>query len=622
MCGIAGFFGKADVAEARIRNCLAAMAHRGPDGSGVHREVTPGGHHVILLHTRLAIIDIDPRSNQPFQQGPLSIVYNGEIYNYLEVREQLRTSDPQSSAFRSEGDTEVLARQLEKHWIDGLDACEGMWAFAAWDRDRGSLLLSRDRFGEKPLYLLQRPEGIYFGSEIKFLIALSGFRPAPNMGHLCRYLVNGYKALYKQNETFYEGISELPRGSVLELHDNDRETRRTFWNPLAARPDASLTYDEAVTHARELLIKSVKLRLRADVPLAFCLSGGVDSNAIIAIARKIHGYDVHGFTIMNRDSRYEERDMVETSVRELGLAHTPVDVDNRNFLGRLQAQVRQHDGPVSTITYYAHAMLMEAIRNAGYKVSVSGTAADELFSGYYDHHAFYLADVAGMPAVHKEALANWQRDVQPIVRNPYLQDPAVFQKAPGERRHIYLDAEEFRSFLRRPWAEDFREENYYQTPLRNRMLNELFHEAVPPILHEDDLNAMTCSIENRSPFLDRPLYEFMLTVPTQHLIRNGRAKAILRDAVRGIAPEAVIDNPRKVGFNVPIEDFLDTSARDVREYLLDDSPVYDLLDRKGIETVLSQRGLPNSKSKFLFYFINAKMFLEDQSADLAAGAVA
>ena len=150
---------------------------------------------------------------------------------------------------------------------------------------------------------------------------------------------------------------------------------------------------------------------------------------------------------------------------------------------------------------------------------------------------------------YSEALTDWRTQIAPIVRNPYLQDPEAFIKRPLERGHIYLNADEFTDYMVRPWSEPFTETRYADGLLRNRMLNELFHEAVPPILHEDDLNAMYFSIENCSPYLDRDLFETSMRIPTRHLIRRGRAKALLRDAVRGIAPTAVIDNPRKVGFN-------------------------------------------------------------------------
>jgi asparagine synthase (glutamine-hydrolysing) len=195
-----------------------------------------------------------------------------------------------------------------------------------------------------------------------------------------------------------------------------------------------------------------------------------------------------------------------------------------------------------------------------------------------------------------------------------LQNPHCFIEDPGLRDHIYLNAEGFAEFLLRPWLEGFAEQDYCPETLRNRMLNELFHEAVPPILHEDDLNAMYYSIENRSPFLDRELFEFASRIPTRHLIRGGFAKAVLRDASRGLAPDLILDNHRKVGFNAPIFALLDVDDPQVRDYLLDDGPVFEHVRRDMIAELITRERLPNSDSKFLFYFLNVKMFLEEFGA--------
>lgn len=610
MCGIAGFVGPEPLPEERERRCLPLMERRGPDHAAVYRHRAPDGRHVHLLHSRLSILDLDERANQPFRVGSRVLVYNGELYNYVEIRSEL---EGRGERFHTTGDTEVLARLLALRGWDGLDRCEGMWAFALYDEADGGLLLGRDRFGEKPLYLLREDGGLYFGSEIKFIQALRGRRLEVNPNHLYRYMVNGYKDLYKTSETFFRGIEELPPSTVLRVESGGCETEERYWWP-RHRPEEAMSYREAVEGARERLLRAVRLRLRADVPLAFCMSGGVDSNSLISIARREFDYDVHGFTIVNTDERYEEQDMVDCMVRELDLRHTSIAVDTVDFLPRLRALVRQHDAPVATITYYAHWLLMESVAEHGYRISVSGSAADELFSGYFDHHLLYLKEVADDPDLHRRSREAWERHVAPIVRNPFLQDPDRFVRDPGFRDHIYLNAEAFASYLREPWCHPFREVAFTDDLLRNRMMNELFHEATPVILHEDDLNAMFFSIENRSPFLDRELFDFCYRIPTRHLVRDGAAKAVLRDATEGIVPEPVRTNRRKVGFNAPIHSFLDTDAPEVRDSLLGDSPVWDHVRKDGIEALLAKDDLPNSESKFLFYFLNTKIFLEEFGA--------
>ena len=610
MCGIAGYLGTRPPGHEAEAACLSRMTRRGPDARGSCRATTPDGRHLLLLHTRLAIIDLDPRSNQPFADGRMNLAFNGEIYNYLELR---RVLEKTGEAWRTDSDTEVLARLLDREGMTGLDRCEGMWAFAAYCRDTGELFLSRDRFGEKPLYLLDTGHGLYFGSEPKFLAALSGRGLAPDMRHLHRYLINGYKSLYKQPATFFEGLTEIAPGTALRIGPGDRRETLRYWTP-SFRPEPNMSYAEAVAGAREAIIRSVGLRLRADVPLAFCMSGGVDSNTLIATARRVFDYDVHGFTIVNTDARYEEQDLVERAVADLGIRHTAIGLRKTGFLDGLRALVRQHDAPVYTITYYAHWLLMESVRTHGYKIAVSGTAADELFTGYYDHHAFYLSQVKDDPGLFSASLSAWRKHIAPSVRNPLLQDPEVFVRDPRQRGHIYLDAELFAGYLRQPMREDFFEESYCDDMLRNRMLNELFHEATPVILHEDDLNAMYYSIENRSPFLDRGLFELCFRIPSRHLIRDGAAKAVLRDAMRGIVPDPVLDSRRKVGFNAPILDLLDMRDPAMRTWLLDDSPVFDHIRRDRIAALLEAPSLSNSHSKFLFNFINTKMFLEEFGA--------
>lgn len=607
MCGIAGYQGRAPLSQERIDACLAIMNRRGPD----HREAKvwqhASGTHTALLHSRLSIIDLDPRANQPMRFDRSWIALNGELYNFIERRNDLERA---GIRLATRSDTEVMVASIGTFGWDVLDRFEGMWAFALYDEARGQITLSRDRFGEKPLYYAATDDGVYFGSEIKFVAALMGRRLQVNHDHLWRYLVNGYKALHKQPHFFFKELAEVPAGTNLVIENGVAGAPERYWTP-SLEIDESMTFEEAVSGARERLTRSMEIRLRADVPLAFCMSGGVDSNALISIARRQFNYDVHGFTIVNTDARYEEADMIDVAVRELAVRHTAIPVSTDGFLDNIRTMIRQHDAPVYTISFYGKWLLHKAIAEHGYRISISGIAADELFSGYYDHHLFYLQEMKGDEAHHRMSADAWRQHVQPLTRNPYLSNPDLFVDDPGFRDHIFLDAEEFARYLKFSWAERFAETRYSDRPLRNRMLNELFNEAVPVMLHEDDLDAMYYSVENRSPFLDRDLFEFCNTIPTRHLIRDGKAKAVLREAVRGIAPDAIVDNRRKVGFNAPILDFLDVKDAEVRGYLLDDSPVYDFVRRDKVEALIAKNTLPNSQSKFLFNFLNCKMFLEE-----------
>jgi asparagine synthase (glutamine-hydrolysing) len=609
MCGIAGYSGPRAVDPTRIAACLALMRRRGPDHGASRQWTTRAGGHVCLLHSRLNIIDLNPRSNQPFAVGHKWIVCNGELYNYREVREALAA---EGRTFVTESDTEVLLTALDQSGWSALDRCEGMWAFAVYDEADESLSLCRDRFGEKPLYLYRDGSELYFGSEVKFISALLGRRLPVDVDHIRRFLVNGYKALYKAGQTFFAGLSELRPATVLRLDADGAEKQEPFWEP-RFEPDPAMTYTEAVTAVRERMLRALEIRLRADVPLAFCMSGGMDSNVLISAARRVFGYDAHGFTVAVDDERYDERDEVAAVVAELGIRHTFVPASPADFLGRLRQLVWQHDAPVYTISYYVHWLVIESIAAHGYRIALSGTGSDELFTGYYDHHPAYLYETHDAPE-YAAARQAFEQYVRPLARNPFFQDADLFVRNPRFRDHVYFDAEVFAQYLTRPVREPFSERDFSAPLLRTRMLNEMFHENVPVILHEDDLNAMYFSIENRSPFLDRGLFDLCQRIPTRHLIRDGYAKAVLRDAMRGIVPERVRLNRRKVGFNAPIEALVDHEDPRVREALLDTSPIFELVRRDRIEALLARPRLPNSESKFLFSFLVSKIFLEQFAA--------
>lgn len=598
MCGIAGYLGPLELEQERLDECLARMRRRGPDASGVYRGAF-GDRRVCLLNTRLAIIDLDPRSNQPFRAGSKLLTTNGELYNYVELRDRLDVP------LTTDGDTEVLANLLAERGPEALSDCEGMWAFALWDEADGTLVLSRDRIGEKPLYLYEDSTGLYFGSEVKFITALLGRRLDVNYDHVYRHLVNGYKSLYKAGHTFFTGLRELPPGTYLRVG----EAPRRYWSP-SFEQDASMAYGDAVEAVRERLVESVSLRLRSDVPLAFLMAGGIDTNSLVGIATRVLGHDVHAFTLVNTDERYGEQELVEHAVAELGIRHTNVPVTSGDFLENLFELVRQHDAPVYTISYYVQWLLMKEIARQGYKVSISGTGGDELFSGYYDHHNLYLRAVHGTDR-YASALAEWEEHVRPLVRNPHLQRATLYVDEPGFREHVFFRADEFAGYLARDWSEAFAEGSYTDDLLRNRMLNELFHETVPPILHEDDLNAMYYSIENRSPFFDSKLMELAWRIPTPLLVRSGYAKAVLRDAMRGLVSDRILDSHRKVGFNAPVLDFIDVHDPETRVWLLDDGPIYDHVRRDKVAALIEKPDLPNSESKLLFNLVCAKAFLEE-----------
>lgn len=605
VCGIAGRLGPDPLDDTRVAETFAGMRRRGPDATGAAR-LRAGGLHLDLLHTRLKIIDLDDRANQPMTIGLKTMVYNGELYNYREIRRRLEAD---GFPFRTTSDTEVLLAAIDRYGWGILEECEGMWAFALFDEETGDLSLCRDRFGEKPLYWSRTDDAFYFGSEPKFIFAMLGRTLSPNLDHVRRFLVNGYRSLYKSPATFFLGLEEVPAASRLVVRDGRPAPAVRYWSPPAVAEE-EMDLAEAARRTREAVLRAVEIRLRSDVPLAFCMSGGVDSNALIAAAKRVFGYDVHGFTIADEDARYDERALARASASALGIRHTEVPLQREGFLENMRDLVAHRDAPVYTVSYYAHWLLCREIASRGYRVAVSGTGADEIFTGYYDHHLYYLAGFAeGDPDLFA-ARSAWERHVKPIVRNPHLRDPDLFRRDPTFRAHLYDESDAAARTLATLWREPFVEARFAPHLLRNRMLNELFHEVVPQILHEDDANSMFFSIENRSPFLDRMLFETSLRIPARLLVRDGYAKAVLREAMRGIAPDVVLDARRKVGFNASVLSFMEARDPKVSSRILADGPIFDLVRREAIEALLRRPSLTNAESKYLFAFLGCRVFLD------------
>ncbi len=585
------------------------MRNRGPDAQGSWSGRL-GGQCLSLLHTRLAIIDLDPLSNQPFERNGKILSYNGELYNYLELR---KTLESLGQRFRTSSDTEVVMAAIETWGHGAFDRMEGMWALAWADPANDQLLLSRDRFGEKPLYTWQRGDTFYFASEIKTLAALAGEWPKVNVDTIKRFLVTGYKTLYKAPGGWFEDVHEFPAAGVGIVSSSTPMKIDAYWKPRFSAVEMS--YEDALSGVKDRLARAVELRMRADVPIAFCLSGGIDSSTLAAIAAKQLDMDIHCFSVIDNDERYDERENIGHMVKALGCKHFSVETSTENFFPRLAELTRYHDAPVITVSYYMHAFLSEALAENGYKVAISGTAADEIFTGYYDHYPMWLAHMRTEvdDASFDTLVADWRDGPGRYVNNPLLQDPARFIATPEARDHITLDAALFSSYLRTPYPTAWTETRFTSSLLRNRMLNELMVEATPVILTEDDRNSMRVSVENRSPFLDRELVDFMHSVPTRHLIGGGYSKRLLRDAGEGLVPDAVRLDKRKRGFNASILSLIDTNDGESREQLLRDSPIFDIVRREAIEDFLNSDMTSNSFSKFLFSFVAAKTFMDQHA---------
>jgi len=616
MCGIAGYIGTKIINNNLINKSLDLLHNRGPDFKDVKKYSINSKKckNILFLHTRLSIIDLEQRSSQPFEDGNYSVIFNGEIYNYLEIKKDLILK---GFKFHTTSDTEVLLKSYIVYGIDFLKKLEGMWSFAIWDKKNSKLILSRDRFGEKPLFYSKQNDGIYFSSDIRVIRCLSEKNYEYNISRLTKGIVCGYKSLYKNaSETFYKEISQIPQASYVEIK-NDLEPRiNRYWS--VKKKKINFKKDsELIENARDLLFNSIKIRLRSDVPLAFCLSGGIDSGALVSVAAKKFNIKVNSFSILdNTDFRYNEKKNIDTIVRDISSNHHEINIrdiqNNYNNVERIKKLIEYKSGPIPTITYFLHSFLSENISKNSFKVAMSGTAADEIYTGYYDHHLQYLYDNRNKKEfnLYKN---NFEKLVKPLIRNSYLKKFNLYISNSHFRKHIYDNSENFSKLLKKDVKIDlsFSEIKFTNQLLKNRFLNELFHETIPVILNEDDTNSMYYSIENRSPFLDSNLFDFLYSVPTVKLIQNGYAKFILRESVKNYLHEDVRMDRIKKGFNASISSIFDFSDKKFIDELLNkNSKIFEIFDIKKIEKIFNKNISLNHYSKFIFSFMNAKFFLD------------
>lgn len=607
MCGIAGFVGKKEISDYVLKSTLELMKNRGPDNQNFLK-IENKEKNILFLHSRLSIIDLNSRSSQPFCYNDMVCIFNGEIYNYIEIRETLKK---EGHSFKTNSDTEVLLKSYLHYGKKCVDYFEGMWSFAIYNKKTKELFLSRDRFGEKPLYYLRDSNNFIFGSEIKYIQSLLEKNLRVDLDYLRRFLSLGHKSLYKDNKcSFFHGIEELKPGESL-IFKNDKIKKIKYWEPkVKIKKDFSRKH--WVQKTRESLIKSLELRMRADVPLSFCLSGGVDSGSLVSIASKIFGRkDIHTFSIIDTDNRYNESNEINTVVKDTGCTNTSISLDQKDYFNELSLLSRYRNGPVATCSYFVHSLLTKEIKEKGFKIGISGVGADEMFTGYFDHFSFYLKHLKdNQSKIFNKSFNDWSQHIKRKIRNPLIVNLDNFYKG-KHRDHIYLNSNSFNSYLLKDYPIDFKETKYTnESELRNRMLNEMFHEVVRVILHQDDMNSMYCSVENRSPFLDKNLFNMTMNIPTSYLINDGYNKSILRDAMKGILHDDIRLFREKKGFNASVSSFLDLESKKFKDFMLKDSLIYEVVDKKTICNLLKNKTYKNSYNKFVFRIVSSKIFLD------------
>ncbi|UGS38765.1 asparagine synthase (glutamine-hydrolyzing) [Capillimicrobium parvum] len=570
MCGIAGIVGGAPPDPRMLEAMALAVAHRGPDGQATWHDETCG-----LAFRRLAIIDLDDRSMQPMTLGPLTLVFNGEIYDYRERRDELRALGHE---FRTEGDAEVLLHAWAQWGEGALDRLNGMFAFGLWDAARRALTLASDPFGEKPLLWARDGERLLFASDVRALLAARPELDAPDPRALAPFLALG--AMPSGGDTFFAGVRRLPGAHLLRFRDG-RVTQRRYWTPQPI--DTPREPAAAAAHLRGLLLDAIALRLRADVPVGTSLSGGVDSSGIVALSAQLAGdHRRHAFTARFPGFERDEWSYAHETALAAGVVeHHAVEPTAADLLADLDALVCDQEEPAASTSVYAQWRVARAAREAGVTVMLDGQGADELFAGY-------------------PALIGW------AARSQGPRAAARALRTPGEREWLVraLGAERLPEPLARrhriglatPYATaDAKAAGAAATrppdrggrdPLRRELLREAFATRLPELLRYADRDSMAHAREVRLPFLDRRIAEFALSLPAQLLYRDGETKAVLRDALRGTVPDRVLDRREKVGFEPPQARWMadPALAAHARDVLLDaGARTAALVDRSALE---------------------------------------
>ena len=338
MCGIAGYFGKKKIPIEYINNCHNSMEKRGPDFSG-HVKFSYSNRNVYLLHNRLKIIDLSNSANQPFSYQGFTIIFNGEIYNFLEIKEKLISK---GYSFYTNSDTEVLLKNFVHNGHKSFSEFEGMWSLAIWNDNKKELTLSRDRFGQKPLYFYQSEQGIYFGSQINQILELSRESFQVNEKKIKDNICSGYRVIFKDNETFYKKIKIFPKSNYAVITADNIKSKR-YWS-LGNEKSLGLqynkkNYDEIKEKLRSLIEKSVSQCLIADQKISTMLSGGIDSNIILSCIKKLKREDVVTCSVIDNDNRYNEKKNIATSLKNSrfnSIFISEADLSQRNFLEDLE----------------------------------------------------------------------------------------------------------------------------------------------------------------------------------------------------------------------------------------------------------------------------------------------
>jgi asparagine synthase (glutamine-hydrolysing) len=586
MCGIAGYIDTTISNEARdplLEKMLESIAHRGPDARGKWFDGP-----VALGHNRLAIIDLSDDGLQPMHREHLHLIYNGEIYNYIEIKEELQKL---GYTFKSHSDSEVILVAYQEWGAKCVLRFVGMWSFAIWNSNTRELFCSRDRFGIKPFYYIQDGSRFYFGSEYKLLRQTPVFRSDLNMNQVARSLQLGWSTY--ADETYFSCIQQLEAAHNLTISSKGISIER-YWDIEANRYNYTGS-EKAHYDFRELLRDATRIHMRSDVEVAVCLSGGIDSSSLCSlIAEGNPNSRFHTFSIYyDGEGEVDERSFIAKVTDKypqiISHLHRP---DLKNVDEIFQDVIEKSDVPITGSSPVSHYYLVQQIKKAGIKVVLDGQGADEYLGGYV--MAFYrkIADdlrAGRMSKVYKTLAAFHAKLDQPYSKLPDFFAKGLLCAVKNENDLFNFEFEKYYPFAVRKellQGVPVQLKEYGNSKLDNYLYNALYYTSLPTILHYVDRMTMSGSIESRVPFLDHRLVEFSFSLPAEEKIRLVQTKSILRNAVKDILPKEIYERKDKKGFVTPGED---KWLRGPMKHLLDlNFSRLDFLDKDKVNGIIGR----------------------------------
>lgn len=551
MCGIVALVDPAASSESTAnlgRQMLQRTHHRGPDYTGTWQDGP-----VFLGHNRLSIIDVTSASHQPMTRQRATITYNGEVYNYIELREELERD---GAVFTTTGDTEVILEAYLRWGDDCVQHFIGMWAFAIWDHDRQRLFCSRDRFGIKPFHYAHHNGRLHISSEIKALKTSPLVGTDLNTNQIARGLYLGW--MHHWDETYIADIHALPASHCLAW-EHGKPMRVWQYADLNTHTESPLSFSDHVEQFRSLFTDSVRLTARRDVPMGVCLSGGLDSTSIAGtLAASTNEATIKTFTAYYEGTgNVDERPYINhlLSAYPQIQAHyvSPTDADVAAALDRI---VWMMDAPMPSSSYISQYFVMNLAAQHGVTVVLDGQGADEMLGGYMHSAYRVIADLARQGrgvAAYQEWQAHTLRQNYGIGRRLDVLAKSLLTAARDEPQLYRLELERTAPWVLHepPGVVPLHLEMPSGSRFNAFLYNLMRVTLLPTLLHTEDLNSMAFSIESRVPFLDHRLVQASLAMPTEHRFHRGESKRVLRAAMRGVVPDAILDRRDKTGFITP-----------------------------------------------------------------------